>query len=240
MPCLRAYAQSGIQTHDPLITSREQEPLHHSATFNLFFIISSSSSDLAIWAPGLPGWICIEICQSFFINVWARPGLPGGRKFNLSTVTRRPHLSIAAGLYCLTTSPRFLPALCEKCSGFCYVHRVLFSYTQDRQLKVSSERLRNEDKALCQRVLLLSRSSNPGPLEWQLLLKPFWNISIDLRNIVYKWRGTNSRLIQGCQENMSGPENYLKLFNLYTQKNETYGLKINCQGLNSGLCLASL
>ena len=31
MPCLRAYAPSGIQTHDPLITSREHEPLHHSA-----------------------------------------------------------------------------------------------------------------------------------------------------------------------------------------------------------------
>ena len=31
MPCLRAYAPSGIRTHDPLITSREHEPLHHSA-----------------------------------------------------------------------------------------------------------------------------------------------------------------------------------------------------------------
>ena len=31
MPCLRAYAQSGIRTHDPLITSREHKPLHHSA-----------------------------------------------------------------------------------------------------------------------------------------------------------------------------------------------------------------
>ena len=56
MPCLRAYAPSGIQTHDPLITSREQEPLHHSATFKLFFIIISSSSDLAIaWSGPLPG-----------------------------------------------------------------------------------------------------------------------------------------------------------------------------------------
>ena len=41
------------------------------------------------------------------------------------------------------------------------------------------------------------------------------------------------------KKNMSGPENYLylKLFNLYTHKNETYSLKINCQGLNSGFCL---
>ena len=31
MPCLRAYAPRGIRTRDPLITSREQEPLHHSA-----------------------------------------------------------------------------------------------------------------------------------------------------------------------------------------------------------------
>ena len=31
MPCLGAYAPSGIQTHDPLITSQEHEPLHHSA-----------------------------------------------------------------------------------------------------------------------------------------------------------------------------------------------------------------
>ena len=31
MPCLRAYAPSGIRTHDPLIMSREHEPLHHSA-----------------------------------------------------------------------------------------------------------------------------------------------------------------------------------------------------------------
>ena len=31
MPCLRAYAPSGIRTHGPLITSREHEPLHYSA-----------------------------------------------------------------------------------------------------------------------------------------------------------------------------------------------------------------
>ena len=38
MPCLRAYAPSGIRTHDPLITSREHEPLHHSAPTNKNFI----------------------------------------------------------------------------------------------------------------------------------------------------------------------------------------------------------
>ena len=30
MPCLWAYSPSGIRTHDPLITSQEQEPLCHS------------------------------------------------------------------------------------------------------------------------------------------------------------------------------------------------------------------
>ena len=31
LPCLWAYAPSGIQTHDPLIRSREHEPINHSA-----------------------------------------------------------------------------------------------------------------------------------------------------------------------------------------------------------------
>ena len=33
MSCLRAYALNGIRTHDPLIMSREHEPLHHSAPY---------------------------------------------------------------------------------------------------------------------------------------------------------------------------------------------------------------
>ena len=33
-PRLWVYAPSGIRTHDPLITSREHEPLHHSAPTN--------------------------------------------------------------------------------------------------------------------------------------------------------------------------------------------------------------
>ena len=36
MPCLHvhvgAYAPSGIRTHDPLITSQEHEPIHHTAS----------------------------------------------------------------------------------------------------------------------------------------------------------------------------------------------------------------
>ena len=62
------------------------------------------------------------------LMIWQSPGLPGWRKVILITVTHRPHHpSIAAGLYCLTTSPGFLPALCEKWSGFFYVHRVWLS-----------------------------------------------------------------------------------------------------------------
>ena len=47
--------------------------------------------------------------------IWQSPGVPGWRKVNLITVARRLlHPSIAAGFYCLTTSPGFLPTLCEK------------------------------------------------------------------------------------------------------------------------------
>ena len=72
------------------------------------------------------------------------------RKVNFITVTGRPHHpNIAASLCCLATSPGFLPTLCENWSGIFYVHRVFLSYTRDRRLKVSSERLGNEDKAPC-------------------------------------------------------------------------------------------
>ena len=100
--------------------------------------------------------------------IWQSPGLPGWRKVNFITVTRRPHyLNIAAGLCCLATSPGFLPTLCEKWSGFFYVHRVFLSYTRDRRLKVSSERLGNEDKAPCPRALLPGQGSNRGPPVWK-------------------------------------------------------------------------
>ena len=32
MPCLGAHALSGTRTRDPLITSREHEPIHYSAS----------------------------------------------------------------------------------------------------------------------------------------------------------------------------------------------------------------
>ena len=100
------------------------------------------------------------------LMIWQSPGLPGWRKVNFINVTRRPHHpNIAAGLYtryCLATSPGFLPTLCEKWSGFFYVHRVLLSYTRDRRLKVSSERLGNVDKAPCPRALLPGPGLEPG------------------------------------------------------------------------------
>ena len=53
MPCLRAYTQSGIRTHNLLDTSREHEPLHHSAPTNhivvlLRFIQISVPADRAV------------------------------------------------------------------------------------------------------------------------------------------------------------------------------------------------
>ena len=106
---------------------------------------------------------CQWLLLLLLLMIWQSPGLPGWRKVNFITVTRRPHHpNIAAGLYCLATSPGFLPTLCEKWSGFFYVHRVFLSYTRDRRLKVSSERLGNEDKAPCPRALLPGRGSNRG------------------------------------------------------------------------------
>ena len=65
----------------------------------------------------------------------------------------------------VTTSPGFLPALCEKWSGLFYMYWVLLSFTRDRQLNVSSERLGNEDTAPCpRRALLPGQGSIPGPL----------------------------------------------------------------------------
>ena len=114
--------------------------------------------------------------------IWQSPGLPGWQIVNFITVTRRPHHpNIAAGLCCLATSPGFLPTLCEKWSGFFYVHRVFLSYTRDRQLKVSSERLGNEDKAPCPRALLPGRGSNRGPPVWKseaLTARPVMNKSV--------------------------------------------------------------
>ena len=68
---------------------------------------------------------------------------------------------------CLATSPGLLPTLCEKWSGFFYVHWEFLSYTRDRRLKDSSERLCNEDKATCPRALLPGRGSNRGPPVWK-------------------------------------------------------------------------
>ena len=107
--------------------------------------------------------IKLNLLWSSSLMIWHSPGLPGWRKVNFITVTRRPrHPNIAAG-----TSPGFLPTLCEKWSGFFYVHRVFLSYTRDRRFKDSSERLGNEDKAPCPRALLPGQGSNRGPPVWK-------------------------------------------------------------------------
>ena len=139
--------------------------------------------------------IILLLLLLLLLLIWQSPGLPGWQNVNLIIVTRRPlHPSIAAGLYCLTTSPGFLPALCEKWSGFFYVHRVWLSYTQDRRLKVSSERLGNEDKAPCPRALLPGRGSNRGPPVWKsevLIARPRKHISLISLWIMYGSPGGN-------------------------------------------------
>ena len=124
--------------------------------------------DCERWSTSLLGEGIHVLLSLLLLMIWQSPGLPGWWKVNFITVTRRPHHpNIAAGLCCLATSPGFLPTLCEKWSGFFYVHRVFLSYTQDRRLKVSSERLGNEDKAPCPRALLPGRGSNRGPPVWK-------------------------------------------------------------------------
>ena len=136
-----------------------QQRKNQTQSYVWFFWLTFDFSDLRL-IFGTYVWFLIFVQQG--------PGLPGWRKVNLITVTRRPlHPSIAAGFYCQTTSPGFLPTLCEKWSGFFYVHTVWLSYTRDRRLKVSSERLGNEDKAPCPRALLPGRGSNRGPPVWK-------------------------------------------------------------------------
>ena len=109
-------------------------------------------------------WVLLLL---LLLMIWQSPGLPRWRKVNFITVTRRPHHpNIAAGLYCLATSPGFFPTLCEKWSGFFDVHRVFLSYTRDRRLKVSSERLGNEDKVHCPRALYCRAGARTGDLRY--------------------------------------------------------------------------
>ena len=79
MPCLRAYAMSWISTHDPLITSREHEPLHHSAPMHcikVFYqfiwpITKWYHADVRLWIiSSLSYWIilCIDFDKPFLIG----------------------------------------------------------------------------------------------------------------------------------------------------------------------------
>ena len=103
------------------------------------------------------------------------PYLPRWWKVNL-TVTRRPHHpSIAAGLYCLATSPGFL--ICslrdsEVGSFTCVGYYSPINGTDG--LKVLSERLGNEDKAPCPRALLPGRGSNRRTPVWKTEVLTTW------------------------------------------------------------------
>ena len=158
---------------------------------------------LTMGLPDISRWILLLL----LLMIWQSPGLPGWRKVNFITVTRRPHHpNIAAGLYCLATSPGFLPTLCEKWSGFFYVHRVFLSYTRDRRLKVSSERLGNEDKAPCPRALLPGRGSNRGPPVWKsqaLTAQPRQLLNVKMCrfsvNLLWRMLAFNLLITHECQ-----------------------------------------
>ena len=59
-----------------------------------------------IWDKNLS--FCFFLQLLLLLMIWQSPGLPGWRP------VRPHHPNIAACLYCLATSPGFLPTLCEK------------------------------------------------------------------------------------------------------------------------------
>ena len=101
------------------------------------------------------------------LMIWQSPGLPGWRKVNFITVTRRPHHPNIAAVCTVWPLHQDFSYSLREVKWVLYVHRVFLSYTRDRRLKVSSERLGNEDKAPCPRALLAGRGSNRGPPVWK-------------------------------------------------------------------------
>ena len=87
------------------------------------------------------------------------------------TMRGRHHTPVSICLSVWPLHRDFSLLFCEKWSGFFYVHRVRLSYTQDRRLKVSSERLGNDDKAPCQRALL------PRGI-WTRTEPPVWKFAV--------------------------------------------------------------
>ena len=74
MPCLGAHALSGTRTRDPLITSREHEPIHHSApTLNLFKINEKCYFSVISW-PILILFVLSDRAwcglQNFYTEFW--------------------------------------------------------------------------------------------------------------------------------------------------------------------------
>ena len=109
----------------------------------------------------------------------------------LGWTTRGRHHTLVS--VCLTVWPLhrdFSLLFYEKWSGFFYVHRVWLSYTRDRWLKVSSERLGNEDKAPCQRALLpwrdLNSSTEPQHVnKWFIAIKTIYLLKL-IWTLLYK------------------------------------------------------
>ena len=101
--------------------------------------------------------IYLNACLTSFVGYTQCCSLPGW------TTRGRHHSPVSVCLSVWPLHHDFSLLFCEKWSWFFYVHRVWLSYTRDRQLKVSSERLNNEDKTPCPRALLPGRDSNRGP-----------------------------------------------------------------------------
>ena len=119
-----------------------------------------------------------------YLSVWKHPGLPGWQKVNYDPQATPPKYSCL--FVCLTTSPGFLPALCERWSGLFYVHWILLPFGWDWQLKVSSERLGNEDKAPCPRALLSDRGSKQKTPVWKSEISTAWPQPL-LNTLTFKW-----------------------------------------------------
>ena len=126
--------------------------------------VSCNRSDTAFWCTLLlllpAQWLLLS--YGIYLNAWLTSFVGYALLCSLLgwTTRGRHHTPISVFLTVWPLHWDFSLLLCEKWSGFFYVHRVWLSYTRDWRLKVSSERLGNEDKAPCQRVLLPPRDLN--------------------------------------------------------------------------------
>ena len=104
--------------------------------------------------------------------IWQSPGLPGWRKVNFITVTRRPHHpNITTGLFCLhghfTGISPILFARSGVGSFTCIESYISPIHGTDGLKSPPKDYIGNEDKAPCPRALLPGRGSNRGPPVWK-------------------------------------------------------------------------